>query len=147
MDAQEFLHFRLGFEQFALPIDVVERALAHEDVRLKLSPNGLRMLAYGRHVIPVVDGAERFDIQAEPAHALIITRTPAGLVGLQVTELLGVTALAPANRMAVETVFVGRVDQVVAGFYKTEKDDDLIVVVNPNFLLAQTTLEEFSKAA
>lgn len=139
----QFVAFRLGDDEFALPIDVVEE-VAHapsQITRVPKTPKFLEGVVNLRgQVLPVVDQRRRFGMPPSPMLAsrrLIVVRTErhrAGLIVDSVTQVLrsGAEAIQPAPDLA------GEDNRLVHGVINLEQAGRLVLLLDPSELLTRT---------
>lgn len=142
-DEKAFLVFRLGDEEFGLPVDaVVEVAAAPEQVtRIPKTPRFLEGVVNLRgDVLPVIDQRRRFDLPPAPAglrRRLVVLRTGryrAALIVDGVREVLRVPDawIGPGPDIAQEAT------RLVAGVANLDGDGRLILLLDPEELLTRT---------
>jgi purine-binding chemotaxis protein CheW len=138
----QFVVFRLGDDEFALPIDAVEEvARAPDEVtRIPKTPKFLDGVINLRgEVLPVVDQRRRFDMPPAPdreARRLLVVRTQrhrAGLIVDSVSEVLRSTAdsIEPAPHLTAEA------NCLVHSVINLERAGRLILVLDPAELLTR----------
>jgi purine-binding chemotaxis protein CheW len=152
-ELRQFLVFRLGEEEFGLPIEAVEEVARVPDQIAKVpkTPKFLEGVINLRgEVLPVVDQRRRFNMPklADGAvRRLIVVRTQrhrAGLIVDSVSEVLRSSqdAIAPAPDLAGETA------QLVHGVINLESVGRMVLVLDPAELLSraeQGLLDAFDK--
>jgi purine-binding chemotaxis protein CheW len=137
----QFLVFRLGPDEFALPIAAVDE-VAHvpqQITRVPRTPAFLEGVINLRgEVLPVVDQRRRFGmpVLADERRRLVVVRTQrhrAGLIVDGVSEVLRVPAraIAPAPDLAGETT------QLVQGVINLEEAGRLVLLLDPAELLSR----------
>ena len=142
-EARQFLVFRLGGEEFALPIEAVDEvARAPAQVtRLPKTPAFLDGVINLRgEVLPVVDQRRRFGMPPAAdldARRLIVVRTDrhrAGLIVDAVSEALRSSseAIEPAPDLA------GEITRLVHGVINLEGAGRMVLVLDPAELLTRT---------
>ena len=150
-----FLVFRLGEDEFALPIDtIVEVAQAPEQItRLPKTPKFLEGIVNLRgDVLPIVDQRRRFELPplADSARRrLIVVRSEeqrAGLIVDSVSDVLRVPrqALAPAPALSND------MERLVRGVLNLTAVNRMVLVLDPSELLTPAErgrLDTFQKAA
>jgi purine-binding chemotaxis protein CheW len=148
-----FLVFRLGADEFALPIDAVDEVARVPDqiTRLPKTPKFLEGVINLRgEVLPVVDQRRRFDMPARAANAdrrLIVVRTErhrAGLIVDSVSEVLrcGSQALKPAPDLTGEAL------ALVRSVINLESAQRMVLLLDPQELLSRAErglLDTFTK--
>ena len=139
----QFLVFRLGDEEFALPIGAVDEVARVPDriTRLPKTPKFLEGVVNLRgEVLPVVDQRRRFDMpkfdRAE-GQRLVVVRTDkrrAGLIVDSVSEVLraSTAAIEPAPDLA------GEAERLVTGVLNLEGQGRMILLLDPAELLTRT---------
>lgn len=141
-DERQFVVFRLGEDEFALPIEAVEEvARAPEQVtRVPKAPKFLEGVINLRgEVLPVVDQRRRFDMapaQDQAARRLLVVRTErhrAGLIVDSVSEVLrsGADAIEDAPELA------GEAERLVEGVINLHEAGRLVLLLNPAELLTR----------
>ena len=139
----QFLVFRLGDDEFGLPIDVVDEvARTPEQItRLPKTPAFLEGVINLRgDVLPIVDQRKRFDMpplaDADRRRLIIVQteRHKAGLIVDSVSEVLRrpASAIEPAPDLAGETI------RLVHGVINLEEAGRLILLLDPSELLSRT---------
>ena len=143
-DAQlQFLVFRLGDEEFGLPVGAVDEvAAAPEQItRVPKAPKFLEGVVNLRgEVLPVVDQRRRFDLPKFAGDArrrrLVVVRTErhrAGLIVDAVSEVLRTSsgAIEPAPDLAQDTT------PLVEGVINLEASGRMVLLLNPAELLSR----------
>ena len=139
---RQFVVFRLGEDEFGLPIEAVnEVARVPEQIsRLPRTPKFLEGVVNLRgEVLPVVDQRRRFDMPAleeKGARRLIVVRTErhrAGLIVDAVLEVLRCSAdkIEPAPNLTNEAV------RLVHGVINLEKAGRMVLLLDPAELLTR----------
>ncbi len=138
----QFVVFRLGSEEFGLPIAAVDEvALVPERLtRVPKMPKFLEGVINLRgEVLPVVDQRRRFDM---PAYAgggrprLIVVRSGhrrAGVIVDSVSEVLR----SPADAIEPPPDLTGEGARLVSGVINTPRDERMILLLDPGELLTQ----------
>jgi purine-binding chemotaxis protein CheW len=148
-----FLIFRLGDDEFALPIDAVDEVarVPEQITRLPKTPKFLEGVVNLRgEVLPVVDQRRRFDMPARDASAdrrLVVVRTErhrAGLIVDSVSEVLrcGSQALKPAPDLTGDAL------ALVRSVINLESAGRIILLLDPLELLSRAErglLDGFAK--
>jgi purine-binding chemotaxis protein CheW len=138
----QFLVFRLGDEEFGLPISAVDEVARVPDkiTRVPKTPKFLEGVINLRgEVLPVVDQRKRFDLPkftGGEGQRLIVVRTErhrAGLIVDSVSEVLR----SPAE--AIEPAFdlTEQVTRLVSGVINLEANGRLILLLDPSELLSR----------
>jgi purine-binding chemotaxis protein CheW len=141
-DDRRFLVFRLGDEEFGLPIEAVDEVapVPSQITRVPKAPKFLEGVINLRgEVLPVVDQRKRFDMPplADGARRrLVVVRTDrhrAGLIVDSVSEVLAYdsAAIEPAPDLTGETT------QLVDGVINLEQSGRMILVLDPAELLTR----------
>ncbi len=141
-DERQVVVFRLGDDEFGLPIEAVEEvALVPDQVtRLPRTPKFLEGVVNLRgDVLPVVDQRRRFDMpppDRQAARRLMVVRTErhrAGLIVDAVSEVLrsSARAIAPAPNLTNEKT------RLVHGVINLEKSGRIIMLLDPAELLTR----------
>ena len=140
---RQFVVFRLGDDEFGLPIDAVNEVARVPDqiTRLPRTPKFLEGVVNLRgDVLPVVDQRRRFDMPPPQTHAarrLVVVQTErhrAGLIVDSVSEVLRCFAddIEPAPNLTNETV------RLVHGVINLEQVGRIILLLDPAELLTRT---------
>ncbi len=150
--SQQFLVFRLGDEEYGLPIGAVEEVARVPDLiaRVPKTPKFLEGVINLRgEVLPVVDQRRRFNMpkqeDAAAGRRLVVVRTAhlrAGLIVDSVSEVLrsAATAIEPAPDLT------GDASKLVRGIINLESAGRIVLVLDPSELLSraeQGLLEAF----
>ena len=141
-ETRQFVVFRLGEDEFALPIEAVEEVARAPDqvTRVPKTPKFLEGVMNLRgEVLPVVDQRRRFDMPPAPApdaRRLLVVRTErhrAGLIVDSVSEVLRSTpqAIEPAPQLA------GEAERLVEGVINLPHSGRLVLLLNPAELLTR----------
>ena len=148
-----FLVFRLGDDEYALPIDAVDEVgeVPANLTRLPKTPRFLEGVVNLRgEVLPVVDQRKRFDMPAleSERRRLIVVRTDrhrAGLIVDSVSEVLRV----PQNAVEAPPYLTDSIARLVAGVINLEGAQRMVLVLEPAELLTPAErgrLDAFEKA-
>lgn len=140
---RQFVVFRLGDDEFGLPIEAVNEVARVPDqiTRLPRTPKFLEGVVNLRgDVLPVVDQRRRFDMPApegQGARRLVVVQTErhrAGLIVDSVSEVLRCFAddIEPAPNLTNETV------RLVHGVINLEQAGRIILLLDPAELLTRT---------
>ena len=141
-EERQFLVFRLGDDEFGLPIEAVDEVARVPDqiTRLPRTPKFLEGVVNLRgEVLPVVDQRRRFDMPAlaeRAARRLVVVRTErhkAGLIVDSVSEVLRcpIDEIEPAPGLSNETV------KLVHGVVNLEQAGRIILLLDPAELLTR----------
>lgn len=141
-DEINFLVFRLGDDEFGLPIESVDEVaqVPAQITRLPKAPKFLEGVINLRgEVLPVVDQRRRFDMPPAPnpqLRRLIVVRTEgnrAGLIVDGVSDVLRVarSAVGPAPDLTEETA------RLVHGVINLQEPDRIVLVLDPTELLTR----------
>jgi purine-binding chemotaxis protein CheW len=141
-EQRQFLVFRLGDDEFGLPIDAVDEVARVPDqiTRLPRTPKFLEGVVNLRgEVLPVVDQRRRFDMPAldeRSARRLVVVRTEhhkAGLIVDSVSEVLRcpVDKIEPAPNLSNEPV------KLVHGVVNLEQAGRIVLLLDPAELLTR----------
>jgi purine-binding chemotaxis protein CheW len=141
-EERQFLVFRLGHDEFGLPIEAVDEVARVPDqiTRLPRTPKFLEGVVNLRgEVLPIVDQRRRFDMPAldeRAARRLIVVRTErykAGLIVDSVSEVLRCPAeeIEPAPNLSNETV------KLVHGVVNLEQAGRIVLLLDPAELLTR----------
>ena len=152
---QIFLVFRLGPDEFGLPIDSVDEVgeVPAQITRLPKTPKFLEGVVNLRgDVLPVVDQRRRFDMPAssdEGRRRLVVVRTDrhrAGLIVDSVSDVLRV----PASAVAPPPDLTDEIGRLVRGVINLEESRRIVLVLDPSELLTPAErgrLDAFQKAS
>jgi purine-binding chemotaxis protein CheW len=139
----KFLVFRLGDDEFGLPVEAVDEVARVPDkiTRVPKTPKFLEGVVNLRgDILPVVDQRRRFDmpkLEHSDGRRLIIVRTErhrAGLIVDRVSEVLR------TNADLVETApdLTGDITRLVQGVVNLEREGRIVLLLNPAELLSRT---------
>ncbi|HEX5280335.1 MAG TPA: chemotaxis protein CheW [Micropepsaceae bacterium] len=142
-DERQFVIFRLGEDEYALPIEAVDEVgrVPSEITRLPRTPGFLEGVANLRgDVLPVLDQRKRFDMPAgqnEAARRLLVVRSEKHRAGLIVD---GVSEVLRVGADAIDTSSADGWDttRLVHGVVKEAQSQRLIVVLNAGELLSRS---------
>ena len=148
-----FLVFRLGDDEFALPIEAIDEVarVPEQITRLPKTPKFLEGVVNLRgDVLPVVDQRRRFDMPTREGNAdrrLVVVRTErhrAGLIVDSVSEVLrcGPQSLKPAPDLTGEAL------SLVRSVINLESAARIILLLDPSELLSRAErglLDTFTK--
>jgi purine-binding chemotaxis protein CheW len=149
----QFLVFRLGADEFGLPIDSVDEVgdVPEKVTRLPKTPKFLEGVTNLRgDVLPIVDQRRRFDMPAGDAaerRRLVVVRTErhrAGLIVDGVKDVLRVTA----DSVQPPPELTDQIARLVRGVINIEKSQRIVLVLDPSELLTQAErkqLDAFQK--
>ena len=139
---RQFLVFRLGDDEFGLPIETVDEVatVPAQITRVPKTPKFLEGVVNLRgEVLPVVDQRRRFDmpplVNAE-GRRLIVLRTDrhrAGVIVDSVSEVLR----CPADRIEEGPDLTGEATRLVAGVINLEADGRIVLLLDPAELLTR----------
>ncbi|WP_428660188.1 chemotaxis protein CheW [Reyranella sp.] len=141
-EERQFVVFRLGEDEFGLPIEAVHEVARVPDqiTRLPKAPKFLEGVVNLRgDVLPVVDQRRRFDmppLEEQDGRRLVVVRTErhrAGLIVDSVSEVLRCPAgdIEPAPDLANESV------RLVHGVVNLEKAGRIVLLLDPAELLTR----------
>jgi purine-binding chemotaxis protein CheW len=141
-EERQFVVFRLGGDEFGLPIEAVNEVARVPDqiTRLPKAPNFLEGVVNLRgEVLPVVDQRRRFDmpvLEHKGARRLVVVRTErhrAGLIVDSVSEVLrcGAADIEPAPDLTNESI------RLVSGVINLEKASRIVLLLDPAELLTR----------
>jgi purine-binding chemotaxis protein CheW len=151
---QTFLVFRLGQDEFALPIESVDevREVPAQITRLPKTPKFLEGVVNLRgDVLPVVDQRRRFDMPASSElerRRLVVVRTElhrAGLIVDGVSDVLRISASA----VEAPPMLTAEIARLVRGVINLEQSHRIVLVLDPAELLTAAErgrLDAFEKA-
>ncbi|HZZ70361.1 MAG TPA: chemotaxis protein CheW [Phenylobacterium sp.] len=154
-EALKFLVFRLGDDEFGLPIETVDEVARVPDqiTRLPKAPKFLEGVVNLRgEVLPVVDQRRRFDMPAlekADGRRLVVVRTErhrAGLIVDAVSEVLQTTA----DRIEPAPDLTGEATRLVQGVLNLEAAGRIVLLLDPAELLTRTErglLDAFAAAS
>jgi len=144
-DTQQYVLFRLGPEEYGLPIAKVSSIIRHEAAtpvpRAPAAVDGVINLR-GR-VIPVVNLSQRLfgaPFEPTPASRIVVAEGEAGPVGLAVDSASEVAAIADADIMPPpETVLTSETAEAFQGVAR--HDDRLVILLDLDKALPRTEYE------
>ena len=152
---QTFLVFRLGKDEFGLPIDVVDEVgeVPPKIARLPKTPKFLEGVVNLRgDVLPVVDQRRRFDMPAADQlerRRLVVVRTDrhrAGLIVDGVSDVLRV----PKDAVEPPPNLTEQIARLVRGVINLDESERIVLVLDPSELLTpaeQERLDAFQRAS
>jgi purine-binding chemotaxis protein CheW len=149
-----FLVFRLGADEFALPIDAVDEVgeVPPQITRLPKTPKFLEGVVNLRgDVLPVIDQRRRFDLPADAAERrrLVVVRTErhrAALIVDGVSDVLRV----PESSVEPPPELTEQIARLVRGVINLEQSQRIVLVLDPAELLTPAErgrLDAFEKAS
>jgi purine-binding chemotaxis protein CheW len=138
-----FIVFRLGDDEFGLPVEAVDEVARVPDkvTRVPRTPAFLEGVVNLRgDVLPVIDGRRRFDMPpAEVAERrrLLVVRSERHRAGLIVDAVLGISF---ATRDAIEPApdVTGEATRLVQGVVNLEAEGRIVLLLEPADLLTRT---------
>jgi purine-binding chemotaxis protein CheW len=148
-----FLVFRLGDDEFALPIDAVDEVarVPEQITRLPKTPKFLEGVVNLRgEVLPVVDQRRRFDMPARRENAdrrLVVVRTEnhrAGLIVDSVSEVLRCSS----DALKTPPDLTGEALALVRSVINLETEERMVLLLDPSELLSRAErglLDTFAK--
>jgi purine-binding chemotaxis protein CheW len=150
-----FLVFRLGADEFGLPIDVVDEVatVPEKITKLPKTPKFLEGVINLRgNVLPVVDQRKRFDmpkLDASEKRRLIVVRTERHRAGLIVDS---VSDILRASDDAIESTphLTEDASRLIHGVINIEKSGRIVLLLDPNELLTRAEeglLDTFARQA
>lgn len=151
-DTQQFLVFRLGEEEFGLPIAAVDEvaALPETVTQLPKTPKFLEGVINLRgEILPIIDQRRRFSLppcSGETARRLVVMRSVRHRAGLIVDSVCGVLA-APQNAIAAAPDLAGEPVRLVHAVFNLPESGRLVLLLNPDELLSraeQKLLDNFA---
>ncbi len=146
VEERKFLVFRLGDDEYALPIENVDEVAAVPETiaRVPKTPNFLEgVISLRGEVVPVVDQRRRFEMpksETREGRRLVVVRTErhrAGLIVDSVSEVLSVpqAAIKPAPDLT------GEINRLVSGVAHRARDGRLVLLLEPGELLTRAESE------
>jgi purine-binding chemotaxis protein CheW len=153
-EQRTFLVFRLGQDEFGLPIEAVDEIgeVPSQITRLPKTPKFLEGVVNLRgDVLPVVDQRRRFDMPASSQperRRLVVVHTErhrAGLIVDGVSEVLRVSA----NLIEAPPALTDQIARLVRGVINLEQSQRIVLVLDPGELLTAAErgrLDAFRKA-
>jgi len=138
-----FLVFRLGADEFALPIDAVDEVaqVPAQITRVPKTPKFLEGVVNLRGtVLPVVDQRRRFDMpKAEhpESRRLVVVRTERHRAGLIVDSVSDVLRVAPAA-VGEAPALTDEIAKLVRGVINLEDAQRIVLVLDPRELLTRS---------
>jgi purine-binding chemotaxis protein CheW len=142
-EALKFLVFRLGDDEFGLPIETVDEVarVPEQITRLPRAPKFLEGVVNLRgEVLPVIDQRRRFDmpvLETAEGRRLVVVRTDrhrAGLIVDAVSEVLRTTA----DRIEPAPDLTGEATRLVHGVLNLEAAGRIVLLLDPAELLTRT---------
>lgn len=143
LDVRRYLVFRLGDDEFGLPIEAVDEVAAApaQLTRIPKAPKFLEGVTNLRGtVLPVVDQRKRFDMPpaSEPEkRRLVVVRTERHRAGLLVDSVTDVIA-ADAAELEPALDLTGEAGRLVEGVLNLDDTGRMILVLGPAELLSRT---------
>ncbi|HEX3756963.1 MAG TPA: chemotaxis protein CheW [Rhizomicrobium sp.] len=150
---RQFLIFRLGNEEFALPIEAVEEVarVPEQIARVPNTPKFLEGVVNLRgEVLPVVDQRKRFQMPSladTESRRLVVVRTARHIAGLIVDSVSEVLRTGIDDIDLVPDL-TGETAKLVAGVVNLESQGRIILLLDPEELLTRAEkglLDKFSK--
>ena len=141
-EAVQVLVFRLGDDEFGLPIAVVDEVarVPPQITRLPKTPSFLEGVTNLRgEVLPVIDQRRRFDmppLAERQGRRLIVIRTDAHRAGLIVDSVSEVLRCA-ADQILPAPELTGDATRLVRGVLNLEADHRLVLMLDPDELLSR----------
>jgi purine-binding chemotaxis protein CheW len=141
-EERKFLVFRLGDDEFALPIEAVDEVarVPAQITRVPKTPKFLEGVVNLRgEVLPVVDQRRRFDlpkIEQGDGRRLVVVRSErhrAGLIVDSVSQVLG----ARTDAISDAPHLTGDITRLVRGVISLERDGRIVLVLDPSELLTR----------
>jgi purine-binding chemotaxis protein CheW len=152
---QTFLVFRLGKEEFGLPIDAVDEVgeVPAKITHLPKTPKFLEGVVNLRgDVLPVVDQRRRFDmppLEQLERRRLVVVRTERHRAGLIVDGVADVLRV-PKDSVEPPPELTEQIARLVRGVINLDESQRIVLVLDPNELLTpaeQERLDAFQKAS
>jgi purine-binding chemotaxis protein CheW len=154
-ETRQYLVFRLGAEEFGLPISAVEEVARVPDqiARVPNTPKFLEGVVNLRgDVVPVVDQRKRFHMPAASdlnARRLVVVRTDRHLAGLIVDSVSEVLRVEE-DTIAPPPDLTGEATSLVLGVANLDSQGRIVLLLDPAELLTRAErglLDKFSKQA
>ncbi len=151
---QTFLVFRLGEDEFGLPIDAVDEVgeVPAQITRLPKTPKFLEGVVNLRgDVLPVVDQRRRFEMPAASEtqrRRLVVVRTELHRAGLIVDDVSDVLRVA-GDTVEPPPALTDQIARLVRGVMNLEQSERIVLVLDPAELLTAAErgrLDAFEKA-
>jgi purine-binding chemotaxis protein CheW len=139
---RKFLVFRLGDDEFGLPLEAVDEVARVPDkiTRVPKTPKFLEgVFSLRGEVLPVVDQRRRFDmpkLEQGAGRRLIVVRTErhrAGLICDSVSEVLRTSA----DSIEAAPELTGDITRLVHGVVNLEQKERIVLLLNPAELLTR----------
>jgi len=152
---QTFLVFRLGKDEFGLPIDAIDEVgeVPSKIARLPKTPKFLEGVVNLRgEVLPVVDQRRRFDMPAADElerRRLVVVRTDRHRAGLIVDGVSDVLRVA-TDSVEAPPALTEQIARLVRGVINLDERQRIVLVLDPTELLTaaeQERLDAFQKTA
>jgi purine-binding chemotaxis protein CheW len=141
-DAVNFLAFRLGHDEFALPIEAVDE-VARVPARITRMPKTPKFLEgvinLRGSVLPVIDQRRRFDIpkrEQSEGRRLVVVRTERHRAGLIVDSVSDVLRIA-ADTVEPAPDLTDDIARLVRGVINLKQSGRIVLVLDPAELLTR----------
>jgi purine-binding chemotaxis protein CheW len=150
-EMRQFIVFRLGAEEFALPIEAVEEVARAPDslARVPNTPKFLEGVINLRgQVLPVVDQRKRFSMPPPSGVAgrrLVVVRTKRHLAGIIVDSASDVLRVA-GDEIASAPQLPGQNSKLIVGAINLAGQKRIVLVMDPDELLSQSERSLLDKA-
>jgi purine-binding chemotaxis protein CheW len=138
----DFLVFRLGDDEFALPIDAVDEVarVPAKITRVPKTPKFLEGVVNLRGaVLPVIDQRRRFDMpksETPDARRLVVVRTQSHRAGLIVDSVSDVLRI-PADSVEPAPELTDEIGRLVRGVINLEQSGRMVLLLDPPELLTR----------
>ena len=148
--AQQLVTFRLGDDQFAVDVSVVERVLRHTTP--SVVPNLPAwidgVIEHGGRVVPVIDLRTRFQmprLAPRPEHRILVLAVGEELLGVTVDSVHEVLAVTAEEVAPPPPLFRGLAAEYLKGLVR--RDGSLLIFLDVARVLTSSELIELTAAA
>jgi purine-binding chemotaxis protein CheW len=148
--AQQLVTFRLGDDQFAVDVAVVERVLRYTaPAQVPNLPSWIDgVLEHGGRVVPVIDLRTRFGmprLSPRPEHRILVVSAGDDWLGVTVDSVHEVLSVAPDEIAPPPPLFRGLAAEYLKGLVR--RDGSLLIFLDVARVLTSSELLELTTAA
>lgn len=142
-NGEQFVVFRLGADEFGLPIDAVDEVMRVPETltHLPKSPDFVEGIVNLRGaVIPVIDQRRRFDLPAAPRNRrqrIIVVRVNGMRAGFIVDVISGILTVGQKEITSAESLSIGS-HAIFSRVANLQDSDRMVLLIDPEALLDQT---------
>ncbi len=138
----KFLLFRLGADEFALPIDAVVEVMRVPDqiTRVPKTPKFLEGVVNLRgEILPIVDQRRRFEMPeiADPKNRRVIVVETAGHRAAVIVDSVSEVLSHPEDAISPSPDLTDEIARLVRGVINLEKQNRIVLLLDPSELLTQ----------